>query len=98
MRLTVQHADMRLSAEWMSIADDRILEFLQEEGPRTPMKISQDGRVRFSRQHINMRCKQLAEYGLLQNLGNGVYAITDRGEAYLAGDCDANELERMKEV
>lgn len=83
---------MRLSANWMSIADDRILEFLHEEGPRSPSKIYEDGRVRFSRQHINMRCKKLVEYGMLQNLGNGVYAISDTGISYLKEEFDADEL------
>jgi len=83
---------MRLSANWMSIADDRILEFLQDEGPRSPSKIHEDGRVRFSRQHINMRCKKLEEHHLVQNLGNGVYAITELGKEYLEGTLDANEL------
>lgn len=27
---------------------------------------------------------------MLRHLGNGVYIITDRGEAYLAGDLDAS--------
>lgn len=83
---------MRLSADWMSIADDRILEFLREEGPRSPTKIHEDGRVRFTRQHINTRCKRLVEYGLLQHLGNGVYAITEEGKNYLDGELDVNEL------
>lgn len=83
---------MRLSADWMSIADDRILEFLHEEGPRSPTKIQEDGRVRFTRQHINNRCQKLAEYGLLQNLGNGVYAVTDDGVKYLHGELDAGKF------
>lgn len=84
---------MRLSADWMTIADERILEFLQEVGPRTPSKMVADNRIRFSRQHINNRCKTLESYGLVQNLGNGVYAITEKGELYLAGDLDVEELE-----
>lgn len=84
---------MRLSADWMSIADDRILEFLRASGPTTPTKMCEDGRVRFSRQHINMRCKKLSAYGLLDELGNGVYAISEAGERYLDGDLDADDLE-----
>ncbi|ELY62787.1 phage PhiH1 repressor protein [Natrinema versiforme JCM 10478] len=49
--------------------------------------------VRFSRQHINARCKTLVEYGLLVHLGNGVYDITRTGEQYLAGDLDARGLD-----
>lgn len=50
-------------------------------------------RVRFSRQHINARCKTLVEYGLVIHLGNGVYDITREGEQYLTGDLDARDLE-----
>ena len=79
---------MRLSAEWMSIADDRILEFLRDEGPHTPSKMADDDRLLFSRSHINRRCTLLVEHGLLENLGNGVYSITDRGRQYLGEDLD----------
>ena len=51
------------------------------------------GRVRFSRQHINARCKTLVTYGLLVHLGNGVYDITSEGEQYLNGDLDARDLD-----
>jgi DNA-binding Lrp family transcriptional regulator len=75
----------------MTIADERILEFLQEEGPHSPSKIQEDDRVQFSRTYINDRCKLLTEHGLTKNLGNGVYAITDKGESYLAGEADLRE-------
>jgi hypothetical protein len=88
---------MRLSADWMSIADDRILEFLHDAGPTTPTRMCENGRVRFSRQHINMRCKKLSAYGLLDELGNGVYAISEAGERYLGGDLDAADLESAVE-
>lgn len=82
---------MRLSAEWMSLADDRILEFLREEGPRSPSRMAEDDRLRFSRSHINRRCKRLTEEGLTENLGNGVYSITQKGERYLDGEEDLKE-------
>jgi predicted transcriptional regulator len=56
--------------------------------------MADSGRVRFSRQHINARCKTLVAYGLLVHLGNGVYDITREGEQYLNGDLDARELVR----
>ncbi|WP_226929206.1 helix-turn-helix domain-containing protein [Halorubrum halophilum] len=77
----------------MSRADDRILEHLSEAGPDTPKEMADSDRVRFSRQHINARCKTLVEYGLLVHLGNGVYDITRTGEQYLAGDVDASDLD-----
>ncbi|PSP78974.1 winged helix-turn-helix domain-containing protein [Halobacteriales archaeon QS_1_68_20] len=88
---------MRLAAEWMTGADDRILEFLNEEGPTAPKAMADDWRIRFSRTYVNTRCKKLAVYGLVQNLGNGVYSITEQGEAYLAGDMDADDLEPAHE-
>ncbi len=84
---------VRKSAEWMAHADERILELLDQTEPRSPTEIVDDGRVHFSRQHVNNRCLILAERGLLQKLGNGVYRITDDGRAYLAGDLDASQLE-----
>ncbi len=84
---------MRLAGEWMAGADDRVLEFLREEGPSSPKKMFDDGRIRFSRGYINTRCQKLAKYGLVVNLGNGVYSITERGERYLNGDLDTGDLE-----
>ncbi|ELY77161.1 phage PhiH1 repressor protein [Natrinema gari JCM 14663] len=49
-------------------------------------------RVRFSRQHINARCKTLVTYRLLIHLGNGVYDITREGKQYLTGELDARNL------
>lgn len=83
---------VRLSADWMVKADDRILEFVEAEGARPPKLIAEDGRVRFSRQHISNRCRALAEAGLLQNIGNGIYRLTNSGSDYLAGELDAAEL------
>lgn len=84
---------MRYSARWMTIADERILEHLSEVETDTPKEMAESGRVRFSRQYIGERCRKLTDYGLLQHLGNGVYRITERGESYLVGELDANELE-----
>lgn len=88
-----QKRRMRFDAEWMSRADDRILEHLSEAGPDTPKAMVESGRVRFSRTYVNQRCKLLVSYGLLVHLGNGVYDITDAGERYLAGDLDAARLD-----
>jgi predicted transcriptional regulator len=84
---------MRFDADWMSRTDDRILEHLTEDGPGTPKEMAVSDRVRFSRQHINARCKTLVKYGLVVHLGNGVYDITGQGKQYLAGELDARDLE-----
>ena len=54
--------------------------------------MADSGRVRFSRQHINQRCKKLVTYSLLVHLGNGVYDITRQGEQYLRGELDVRDL------
>lgn len=83
---------MRYSAHWMTIADDRILEYLSGVETSTPKKMADSGDVRFSRAYIGERCRKLAAYGLVQPLGNGVYRITDSGSEYLDGELDAEEL------
>jgi hypothetical protein len=75
----------------MTLADDRILEYLREEGTGTPTQISESGLVRFTRPYINERLSKLGTHGLVVNVGNGVYQITERGEAYLDGNVDTSE-------
>jgi len=84
---------MRLSADWMVTADDRILEYLSENETGTPKRMADSGYVRFSRSYITQRCKKLVDYGLLRHFGNGVYVITEEGKQYLEGELDAADLE-----
>lgn len=84
---------MRYSGRWMTLADDRILEYIRREGSGTPKKMEDSGYVRFTRQHISQRCKKLVDHGLLTHLGNGVYIITEDGERYLDGELDTGEPE-----
>jgi len=83
---------MRYSADWMTIADERILEYLSTTETSTPKRMADSGEVRFSRQYIGERCRKLADYGMVQHLGNGVYRITETGTQYLEGDIDAEDL------
>ena len=83
---------MRYSGRWMSIADDRVLEFLDESGPAAPKRMKEEGRIPYTRQYVAERCRTLADHGMIRPLGNGVYEITEVGEAYLAGELDASEL------
>lgn len=84
---------MRKSAEWMTIADERILEFLSENDSGSPTSMSKSEFVRFSRPHIHERCQKLERHGLINFLGNGVYVLSEKGQQYLDGDLDAAELE-----
>lgn len=85
---------MRCSADWMVLLDDRLLEYLAENQPAQPSKIVGHECVNYSSEYVRRRLKDnLEPHGLVQNLGGGVYRITDDGEAYLAGELDASQLE-----
>jgi predicted transcriptional regulator len=73
----------------MVLADERILEYIREEGSGSPKEMADSGFVTFSDGYISQRSKKLVKNGLLNHLGNGVYVITDEGEAYLDEEYDA---------
>jgi len=75
----------------MVLADDRILEYIRENGSGSPKQMVDSGYVRYTRSYITQRCKKMVERGLLNDLGNGVYTITKRGERYLDGEIDTSE-------
>lgn len=76
----------------MSLADDRILEYIRENESGSPTEMKEEGWIRYTRQHIARRCKELAKRGLLRHLGNAVYVITEQGEAYLDGEIDTQSM------
>lgn len=85
---------MRPTPEWAILADDRILEYLDENGAASPQIIKDAIRDRWGAEHIGNRLRDhLTPHELTERVGRGVYRITDRGRAYLAGDLDAEELE-----
>jgi len=88
---------MRKRSSWFTKADDFLLECLDEFGNNQPAQIAyrmDEVFVDFSydRNYLGQRLRILEDYGLVNNLGNGVYSITDSGHAYLAGDLDVGEL------
>ncbi|MEY7850886.1 winged helix-turn-helix domain-containing protein [Natrarchaeobius sp. A-rgal3] len=84
---------MRQSGTWMTIWDDRILEIIRDEGAKPVGELAKADAVRISHSSVSRRCQKLADHGLLLPIGNGVYDITDEGEAYLDEEYDAeNEV------
>ena len=75
----------------MTLVDDRVLEYLREHDSGTPTKMKREGPINYSRAYVDRRCKRLAKEGLVKHFGNGVYVITDDGEAYLDGRLDTQE-------
>lgn len=76
----------------MTQADDRILETLAETqlvlSPRV-LAVNID----YTRHYISARLRILAEAGLVERVEEGLYRITESGEAYLAGELSAKDLE-----
>lgn len=80
----------------MTIADERILEFLRDNAPRQPKQLTEELKERgmtYNDKYIGRRCLELSRHGLLRNLGNGIYSITDHGRDYLDGELAAFDLE-----
>lgn len=75
----------------MVLLDDRILEALDDQGFMTPSDLASLEEIQYSAQHIGDRCRKLGEHGLVENVGNGVYKITERGEQYLSGEINTAE-------
>lgn len=85
---------MRPRVSWMTPADDTILEFFEEHSIALPPSAVAYN-VDFSTTHVRNRMRKLADERLLMKVDEekGYYEITEKGEAYLAGDLDAEELE-----
>ena len=82
---------MRPRVDWMTRADDYILEFFEDTAiVATPHVVAAN--IDYSRQYVNRRVRRLTEHELLEKVDDGLYRITDRGEDYLAGDLDADDL------
>jgi len=84
---------LRLSASWMTKADDRILEYIYAEGRTQPKMIKEDPIVEFEGGYVDQRLAALRKAGFINRVGHGLYTITDQGEDYLSGDFDARDLE-----
>jgi len=88
---------MRHSGDWMTLLDDRILEYLSENEAASPTEMKKGGPLHFSRAYIGRRCRKLAEEGLIREISDAVYTITDDGEAYLNGVLDTQNWVRLDE-
>lgn len=84
---------MRKPADWMSQADERILEAVRDNGNLPPQSITDSINaeatdLEYSSAYIQQRCALLADNGLLTKYGRGVYSITQLGHEFLAEDVD----------
>lgn len=81
----------------MTRADDAILEFLLNKGnePIVANPSTVEANIEYKISHIRRRLRALQKGGLVQyyDEDRGLYQITDRGRAYLAGELNAGDLE-----
>lgn len=71
-------------------ADRAILEDFRREQPDYIPLVA--NRLGMHLSYVETRCERLVEFELLETVTNEVvYAVTDRGEAYLAGELDASD-------
>jgi Mn-dependent DtxR family transcriptional regulator len=54
--------------------------------------MKEKARIRYTPEYVAERRRELANRGLLQHLGNGVYVSTEDGERYLNNELDTGEL------
>lgn len=81
--------DERRSAFWMKQLDERILEYLHEEGWATPSMMSDAMGFSASEGHIRERCEMLRYIGFIDVLHGQMYELDTDGRLYLMGQVDA---------
>jgi len=82
---------MRPRVDWMTQADERVLEFLHEKDiVASPSVIAAN--IDYTQEYLSRRCRKLTNAGLLQRADASNYRITDLGEKFLDGDIDSDEI------
>lgn len=82
---------IRSPADWMSAADDRLLEYLESEGAASVATIDESEYVRYHYETIGRRLRLLSKANLVEKIGQGVYRISEKGQGYLLGQEDLRD-------
>jgi len=78
----------------MKREDERILEFLDEEGLAGPSLIANEVFRKVCSGHVRERLYMLQYAGLVAETGYKSYELTEEGERYLEGNLNANHQPR----
>ncbi|RQG97070.1 ArsR family transcriptional regulator [Natrarchaeobius chitinivorans] len=88
----------RPRVDWMTRADDSILEFLLNEGnqPIVANPSTVEANIDYKISHVRRRLRELQRQGLLEyyDEDRGLYRISEKGRSYLEGELEAADLER----
>lgn len=79
----------RQSADWMKREDERILEYLRENGRARPGLIASEVFEAIRPVHVGERLAYLRHAGLVDTSGLHSYELTEAGLRYLDGDLNA---------
>lgn len=82
------------SGTWLTPADEAILEWLRDHGPASVDELVTADALDYRRAFVEERCSLLAGRDRLVVFSGGRYWLTGRGEAYLAGALEPDELGR----
>lgn len=80
---------LRKSDWWVQQVDERILEYLREQGWATPTVLSRARGIDASEGRIAERCARLVYAGFVAPIHGETYEITRWGQLYLDGEIDA---------
>lgn len=72
--------------DFMTKSDDPLLEHIREHGVGTPAKAAEA--VGIHHVHAGRRLRALRDHGFVCRYVDGVYLLTEKGRAYLAGELD----------
>jgi hypothetical protein len=89
---------IRRTARWQECIDDRILEYLAEEGYATAREIAKEKGIHATAVQVQERCRLLADVDLVEFLTSEeeIVEITMRGKEYLNGEVDVNLYPRPR--
>lgn len=89
-RIMTSHESV--SRRRLDVVDERILEYLEEEGWSTPRVLASVSWIHASRARVRERLRVLGRVGLVARDRGRDWDITSRGQEYLAGELDAHHL------
>jgi len=73
----------------MEQIDERILEFLYDDGWASPSILAREAGIEASKGRVSDRCHRLEYAGFVASVHGDMYEITRWGQLYLEGEVDA---------
>lgn len=88
-----RYEEMVERVDWFAPVDYEILQFYEQHDIQATAKVIA-ANIEYDRQYVNKRCNRLTDAGLLLKQEGGLFELSNSGRAFLAGELDAEDLER----